>query len=89
MIKFLKTNDGFKLDINTKPIKNLDPENIELIKEATSFIGFKTNNVLFAKMQVKFNNGILEKSKGKKCDFTMDGYSMKIGDPFGSWNFSI
>lgn len=89
VIKFLKTNDGFKLDINTKPIKNLDPENIELIKEATSFIGFKTNNVLFAKMQVKFNNGILEKSKGGKCDFTMDGYAMKIGDPFGSWNFSI
>ena len=40
-------------------------------------------------MQVKFNNGILEKTKGKRSDFILDGISMKIGDPFGSWNFSI
>lgn len=89
VVKFVNTKEGFKLDINTNPIKYLDPNSVELTKEATSFIGFKSNNVLFAKMQVKFNNGILEKSKGKKCDFSLDGFSMKIGDPFGSWNFSI
>lgn len=89
VVKFLNTKEGFKLDVNTRPIKYLDPNFVELTKEATSFIGFKSNNILFAKMQVKFNNGILEKSKGKKCDFTLDGFSIKIGDPFGSWNFSM
>jgi len=89
VIKFIKNKNGYKLEINTKPVIKIDPKNIELTKEATSFIGFKTNNVLFAKMQVKFNNGILEKSKGNRCDFLVDGYEMKIGDPFGSWNFTI
>lgn len=89
VVKFVNTKEGFKLEINTNPIKYLDPNSVELTKEATSLIGFKSNNVIFAKMQVKFNNGILEKSKGKKCDFSLDGFSMKIGDPFGSWNFSI
>lgn len=89
VVKFVNTIEGFKLEINTKPIKYLDPNSVELTKEETSFIGFKSNNVLFAKMQVKFNNGILEKSKGKKCDFTIDGFSMKIGNPFSSWNFSV
>jgi len=89
VVKFVNTKKGFKLDINTNPIKYLDPNTVEPTKEATSFIVFKSNNVLFAKMQVKFNNGILEKSIKKICDFTVDGCSMKIGDPFGSWNFSI
>lgn len=89
VVKFDKSKDLFKLDVNTNPIKHLDPKSIKLNKVATSYIGFISNNVIFAKMQVKFNNGILEKSKGKDCDFMLDGYSMKTGDPFGSWNFSI
>ncbi len=89
VVKFVNTKDGYKLDLNTNPIKYLDPNSVELTKEATSFIGFKSNDELFAKMQVKFNNGILENAKGNKSDFILDGVSMKIGDPFGSWNFSI
>lgn len=89
VVKFVNTKNGYKLDLNTNPIKYIDPNCVELTKEATSFIGFKSNKKLFAKMQVKFNNGILEKMKGNKSDFFLDGISMKMGDPFGSWNFSI
>ncbi len=89
VVKFVNTKNGYYLDLNTNPIKHLDPNSVKLTKEGTSFIGFKLNEKLFAKMQVKFNNGILEKSKGIKFDFSLDGISMKIGDPFGSWNFSI
>jgi len=89
VIKFVKSKEVFKLDINTSPIKNINPNFVKLSKQAKSLIVFKFKNEIFAKMQVKFNNGILEKSKGKKSDFTKDGFSMKIGDPFGSWNFSI
>ena len=89
VVKFVNSKGGYKLDLNTKPIKYLDPNFVVLTKEATSFIGFRSNKDLFAKMQVKFNNGILEKAKGNKSDFYLDGVSIKIGDPFGSWNFSI
>jgi len=89
VVKFVNTKNGYKLDLNSNPIKYLDPNSVELTKEATSFIGFKSNKKLFAKMQVKFNNGILEKTKGNKSDFSLDGILMKMGDPFGSWNFSI
>jgi hypothetical protein len=89
VVKFVNSKNGYKLDLNTNPIKYLDPNFVTLTKEATSYIGFKLNNKLFAKMQVKFNNGILEKTKGNKSDFSLDGILMKMGDPFGSWNFSI
>lgn len=89
VIKFSDKKEGFNLGVNQSPIKKFIPEDVTLTKEATSFIGFRTNGILFAKMQVKFNNGILEKAKGNSFDFLNDGIRMKKGDPFGSWNFNI
>ena len=89
VVKFGKTKNGYKLEINTAPIKRLNPSAVFLTKEATSYIGFQSNDIVFAKMQVKFNNGILENVKGDNNDFNVDGVLMKIGDPFGSWNFNI
>ena len=89
VVKFVNTKNGYKLEINTNPIKTLNPLNVLLTKEATSYIGFQSNGVVFAKMQVKFNNGILENAKGHMHDFNIEGVLMKVGDPFGSWNFSI
>lgn len=89
VVKFRNSQTGFQLEINENPIKKFLPDDVVLTKEATSFIGFNINGILFARMQVKFNNGILEKAKGKYSDFIIDGIKMKNGDPFGSWNFSI
>ena len=89
VVKFRDSLRGFQFEINENPIKKLLPDDVVLTKEATSFIGFNVNGTLFAKMQVKFNNGILEKAKGNYSDFIIDGIKIKNGDPFGSWNFSI
>lgn len=89
VVKFVGKGSKFELDLNTSPIKKFDASAVHLTKESTSSVGFRLNNVLFAKMQVKFNNGILEKAKGATCDYTCEGVKMKAGDAFGSWNFSI
>lgn len=88
VIKFSKSKQALVLKINVNPISQLDPNTIELSKIATSSIGFKAEQVLLGKLQVKFNNGFLEREKGNSFDYSQEGIKMKIGDPFGSWNFS-
>ena len=89
VVKFVGRRNKFELDLNTSPIKKFDASAVHFTKESTSSVGFRLNNELFAKMQVKFNNGILEKAKGNTCDYICEGMKMKAGDAFGSWNFSI
>lgn len=80
---------GYKL--NTHPLVLTPDEisNLTLEKFKTSYIGFRLNGKMIAKMQVKFNNGILEKSKKSKPDITVQGIEMAYGKPFSSWNFSL
>ena len=40
-------------------------------------------------MQVKFNNGFIEKCKKKTPDIVCEGLKMAYGQPFSSWNFSV
>jgi len=40
-------------------------------------------------MQVKFNNGFIEKCKKKTPDIVYEGVKMAYGQPFSSWNFSV
>ena len=40
-------------------------------------------------MQVKFNNGFVEKCKKQTPDFICEGVEMAYGQPFSSWNFSV
>ncbi len=89
ILKFKNYKKGYTIEINQQPIKLIEPTSVLLTKEAKSNIGFRVNGILLAKMQVKFNNGILEKADGKSYDFIEDSIKMKIGDPFGSWNFSV
>lgn len=82
----------------TQPIKvtKNDIHYISIAKYETSYIGFYLHGKMIAKMQVKFNNGILENiydRKGKRkvahADCIHDGIEMIYGKPFGSWNFSV
>lgn len=67
---------------------SVDKVNIE--KHKTSFIAFKVNNKIVVKLQVKFNNGFIEKAKKSTSKtFQIDEVFFKNGDPFGSWNFNI
>ena len=61
---------------------------IELQKQSKQNISFLINGNEVAKMQVKFNNGILEKGTENNFDFEEGGVKMKMGN-FGSWNFSV
>ncbi len=67
---------------------SVDEVNIE--KHKTSFIVFKVKNKIVVKLQVKFNNGFIEKAKKETSStFQIDEILFKNGDPFGSWNFNI
>jgi hypothetical protein len=82
-------NNDLSCEINEPEIVfSVDEVNIE--KHKTSFIVFKVNNKIVVKLQVKFNNGFIEKAKNETSStFRIDEILFKNGDPFGSWNFNI
>ncbi len=68
-------------------LKRVNEVNVK--KHETSYISFLLEDRMVGKMQVKFNNGILENCKKGKPDFTVEGTEMSMGAPFSSWNFSV
>ena len=69
---------------------NFHVNDIYLVKDGTSYVAFKVSDRTLVKLQVKFNNGFLEKAKGPQNNtFKIDEIIFKRGDPFGSWNFNI
>lgn len=71
------------VDEDRPKISFLDVDNVECVpKEKSQYVYFfncTLRNAPIARMQVKFNNGILRVKGGKTI----------IGDPFGSWNFEF
>lgn len=77
--------------VNPDPVF-VNPENVNDIKVRkfhTSYIAFYLNDIKIGHMQVKFNNGFIEKCKKKHPDFVVDNIPMSYGHPFSSWNFSV
>lgn len=77
------------VDIQWNTPTELSITNILLEKYETSMIQFKMNGELLGQLQVKFNNGFLEKAKGRSYDFFIETIKIKYGSPFSSWNFTI
>ena len=76
-----------KLKVLEKPNIDIDVCKIDVDKHKGSYIGFYNNDNLICKMQVKFNNGILERATPDTKDaICVDDVYMKMGDAFGSWN---
>ena len=76
-----------KLKVLDKPIIDSNINEINVGKYKGSYIGFYINDNLICKMQVKFNNGILERAEPDSKDvICIDDVFMKMGDAFGSWN---
>lgn len=84
-----KIKGVFKCDIDKNPIKQISISDVTLNKYQTSYVAFNYKGKVFALMQIKFNNGILEKPKGEKFDYVVDGIKMKFGSPLTSWNFNL
>ena len=76
-----------KLKVLEKPKNDISANNIDVAKYRSSYIGFYNGENLICKMQVKFNNGILERAKPETKDvICVDDVYMKMGDAFASWN---
>ena len=76
-----------KLKVLEKPKNDISVNDIDVAKYRSSYIGFYNGENLICKMQVKFNNGILERATPETKDaICVDDVYMKMGDAFGSWN---
>lgn len=72
----------------TNPFFSDDISKIRLKKYEKSYIGFYIEDILIAKMQVKFNNGFIERVENNP-DIVEQGVKIAYGHPFSSWNFSV
>ncbi len=78
-------------DLKTTP-QTIDinrANDITVRKYQTSYVAFYLDGVMVGHMQVKFNNGFLEKCKKHTPDVVCEGVRMAFGQPFSSWNFSV
>ena len=80
---------GYTLNTTPQTIDRSRANDVTVEKMETSYIAFCLDNRRVGHMQVKFNNGFLEKSKKTKPDIEWQGVKMAYGQPFSSWNFSV
>lgn len=80
---------GYSLATVPETIEKSRADEVVVEKYQTSYIAFYLDGVRIARMQVKFNNGFLEKCKKQNADVTHEGVRMAYGQPFSSWNFSV
>lgn len=85
------TYGNSKYSINTKPqtIERQRADDVTIEKMDTSYIAFYLDGKRIGHMQVKFNNGFVERCKKKTPDYICQGIKMTFGKPFSSWNFSV
>ena len=83
------TDHDFKLICHPFHADDVDIDTITVAKDQTSYIAFYHNGHKIGHMQVKFNNGFIERCKKRKADMIIDDVKISFGKPFTSWNFSI
>ena len=86
---FTYTSSSQTLNTNPYKIALSDVPKVKVKKYETSYVGFYLHNRLIGKMQVKFNNGFVERCKKSCPDRIVEGVAMSFGQPFTSWNFSL
>lgn len=80
---------GFSLKTKPQTIDMSRADDVTIAKYQTSYVAFYLDGEMVGHMQVKFNNGFVEKCKKKNPDVTCQGVKMAYGKPFSSWNFSV
>lgn len=81
--------NGYVLRTSPQTIDVSKAKNVTVGKYQTSYVAFYLENRKVGQMQVKFNNGFVEKCKKKNPDIICEGVKMSYGQPFSSWNFSV
>ena len=82
-------NRGFSLKTKPQTIDMSRANDVTIGKYQTSYVAFYLDGTMVGHMQVKFNNGFIEKCKKKNPDVVCQGIEMAYGQPFSSWNFSV
>ena len=85
----IKVKKDLTLDINMNPIQAWNANLVTIKKYQSSFVALYCKDTLIGKIQVKFNNGIVERGTQNNYDHCIDGIYMKNGQPFSSWNFGL
>lgn len=83
------TNTGYTLKTKPQTIDMRRAGDVTVGKYQTSYVAFYLDGVMVGHMQVKFNNGFVEKCKKINPDVLCQGVKMAYGQPFSSWNFSV
>lgn len=83
------TNIGYTLKTKPQTIDMRRAGDVTVGKYQTSYVAFYLDGVMVGHMQVKFNNGFVEKCKKINPDVICQGVKMAYGQPFSSWNFSV
>ena len=81
--------NGYSLKTIPETIDMSRADDVIVCKYDTSFVAFYLDGRKIGQMQVKFNNGFVEKCKKINPDVTCQGVNMAYGQPFSSWNFSV
>lgn len=93
---YLYTRTSHRLYTNPYSVPLSRVNDVQVGKDSSQYIAFYLDGRRLARMQVKFNNGIIEykydhkgRAKRQYADFVKDGIEFIYGAPFGSWNFSV
>ena len=79
---------GFTVKTTPQTIEERRAKDVTVSKMETSYVAFYLDGRRVGHMQVKFNNGFVERCKKSTPDFVCQGVAMAYGQPFSSWNFS-
>ena len=79
---------GYTLKTTPQTVEKRRAKDVTVSKMETSYVAFYLDGRRVGHMQVKFNNGFIEKCKKANPDVVCQGVKMAYGQPFSSWNFS-
>ena len=79
---------GYTLKTIPETIESSRAAEVTVSKLDTSYVAFNLGEKRIGHMQVKFNNGFIERCKKSNPDIVWQGVRMAYGQPFSSWNFS-
>lgn len=82
-------SNGYTLKTEPTTVEVDRAQDIVVKKYQTSYVAFYLNNRMIGRMQIKFNNGFIEKCKKQNLDLIYQDVKISYGKPFSSWNFSI
>ena len=82
-------NGSYKVKTRPQTVESHRADDVTVSKMDTSYVAFYLDGRRVGHMQVKFNNGFVERCKKARPDVVWQGVPMSYGRPFSSWNFSV